>query len=213
MAPSPLAPVKPIPAAKEKGPAQVNVPSLQAEPTTTTDKNTTCREQLTVNQLLTSPKEAYTSLKEEVGLFIIRQFLSQSQDGATILLKTGGQVIKYFFKLKIKTFIFKTKDKIIHFQPLELVKRSRARKTTDKVTRKTAIHRSKVVAETRTVVSGGAAGTQFKDELRTMGRLEREALLKEALGKEFKITIPRGDILAMKADLGETWYKVRKLRR
>ena len=115
--------------------------------------------------------------------------------------------------MKIKTFIFKTKDKIIHFQPLELVKRTRARKKTDKVTRKTAIHRSKVVAETRTVVSGGAAGTQFKDELHTMGRLEREALLKEALGKEFKITIPRGDILAMKADLGKTWYKVRKLRR
>ena len=46
-----------------------------------------------------------------------------------------------------------------------------------------------------------------------MGRLERKALLKEALGKEFKIAIPRGDILAMKADLSETWYKVRKLRR
>ena len=28
------------------------------------------------------------------------------------------------------------------------------------------------------------------------------------MGKEFKIAIPRGDILAMKA---ETWYKVRKL--
>ena len=91
------------------------------------------------------------------------------------------------------------------------MKRTRARKTTDEVTRKTARHRSKVVAETRTAVSGGAAGTQLKDELRAMGRLEREALLKEALGKEFKITIPRGDILAMKADLGETWYKVRKL--
>ena len=93
------------------------------------------------------------------------------------------------------------------------MKRTRARKTTDEVTRKTARNRSKVVAETRTAVSGGAAGTQLKDELRAMSRLEREALLKEALGKEFKITIPRGDILAMKADLGETWYKVRKLRR
>ena len=107
--------MKPIPAAEEEGPARVNVPSLQAELTTTTDTNKTCREQLTVNQLLTSPKEAYTSLKEEVGLFIIRQFLSQSQDGETILLKTGGQLIKYFFKLKIKTFIFETRDKIIHF--------------------------------------------------------------------------------------------------
>ena len=42
---------------------------------------------------------------------------------------------------------------------------------------KTAGHRSKVVAETRTAMSGGAADTQLKDELYTMGRLEREALL------------------------------------
>ena len=79
--------------------------------------------------------------------------------------------------MKIKTFIFKTKDKIIHFQPLELVKRTKARKTTDELTMKTAGHGSKVVAETRTAMSGGAADTQLKDELYTMGRLEREALL------------------------------------
>ena len=60
---------------------------------------------------------------------------------------------------------------------------------------------------TRTAVSGGAAGAQLVDELKEMGRLEREALLKEALGKEFKMTIPRSDIVAMKAELGETWYK------
>jgi len=94
-----------------------------------------------------------------------------------------------------------------------LVKRTRPRKTTDNVCTKTTRKRSKAVAETRTAVSGGAEGTQLKDELRAMGRVEREALLKEALGKEFKITIPHGDILAMKADLGETWYKLRKLRR
>lgn len=94
-----------------------------------------------------------------------------------------------------------------------MVKRTRARKTTHEVTRKTARQRSKVVAEIRIALSGGAAGTQLKDELRAIGRIEREALLKETLGKEFKITIPRGDILAMKADLGKTWYKVRKLRR
>ena len=61
--------------------------------------------------------------------------------------------------MKIKTFIFKTNDKIIHIQPLELVKRTKARKTTDEVTKKTARYRSKVVAETRTAMSGGAAGT------------------------------------------------------
>lgn len=93
------------------------------------------------------------------------------------------------------------------------MKRTRARKSTDNASKKTVRKRSKAVAETRTAVSGGAAGTQLKDELRAMGKVEREALLKEALGKEFQITIPKGDILAMKADLGETWYKLRKLRR
>ena len=39
--PSPPVPVKPIPAAEEKGPAQVNVPSIQAELTTTTGTTTT----------------------------------------------------------------------------------------------------------------------------------------------------------------------------
>ena len=122
--------------------------------------------------------------------------------------------VHFFF---LTTLHFKTwheqHDYYMNFQPLELVKRTRARKTTDEVTKKTVRQRSKVVADTRTAVSGGAAGTQLVDELKAMGRLEREALLKEALEKEFKITIPRGDILAMKADLGETWYKVRKLRR
>lgn len=46
-----------------------------------------------------------------------------------------------------------------------------------------------------------------------MVRLEREVLLKEVLGKEFKIIILRGDILVMKVDFGEIWYKVRKFRR
>ncbi|XP_022805757.1 uncharacterized protein K02A2.6-like [Stylophora pistillata] len=101
----------------------------------------------------------------------------------------------------------------IYKEPLELVKRTRVWKTTDEVRRKTARQRSKVVAETRITLGGGAGGTQLKDEMRAIGRMEREALLKGALGKDFKITIPRGDILAVKADLSETWYKVRKLRR
>ena len=54
------------------------------------------------------------------------------------------------------------------------------------------------LAATRTTVSGGAEGTQLKDELRAMAKLKRVALLKECLGKEFKITVPQGDILTMK---------------
>ena len=98
-------------------------------------------------------------------------------------------------------------------QPLELVKRTQPRKTTDKVCQKTTRKQTKAITKTRRVISGGAEGTQLKDELKAMGKVEREALLKECLGKDFKISIPQGDILAMKADLGETWYKLRKLRR
>ena len=47
------------------------------------------------------------------------------------------------------------------------------------------------LATTRTAVSGGAEGTQLKDELTEIAELERETLLKECLGKEFKIIIPR----------------------
>ena len=48
--------------------------------------------QVCVQQLLHSPQGEFSSLKEEVGLFIIQQFLAKSQNGATILLKTGEQV-------------------------------------------------------------------------------------------------------------------------
>ena len=55
------------------------------------------------------------------------------------------------------------------------------------------------LATTRTAVSGGAEGTQLKDELiREIAELERETLLKECLGKEFKIIIPQGNTLTMK---------------
>ena len=69
--PSPLVPVKPIPAAEEEGPTQLKVPSVQAELTTTTGTTITCGEQLSFNQLLTSPKEVHSLVKEEVGLFIM----------------------------------------------------------------------------------------------------------------------------------------------
>ena len=77
-----------------------------------------------------------------------------------------------FIFVFLMTLHFKTwheqHDNYMNFQPLELVQRTRARKTTD-VTKKTARQRSKIVAETRTAVSGGAAGTQLVDELKAMG--------------------------------------------
>ena len=57
------------------------------------------------------------------------------------------------------TFQNMAHDYYLNFHPLELVKRTRARKTSDEVQKKTVRKRSKVVSETRTAVSGGAAGT------------------------------------------------------
>ena len=55
--PSPLVPH--ICRCSGKGPAQLNVPSVQAELTTTTGTTTTCGEQLSVNQLLTRPNYSF----------------------------------------------------------------------------------------------------------------------------------------------------------
>ena len=73
--------------------------------------------------------------------------------------------------------------------------------------------RSKLLSDTRERISGGSTIIQQKDELKLLTKGEREKLLKDSLGKDFKICVPLGDILALKADLGETWYTLRKLKR
>ena len=79
--PSPLVPVKPIPAAEEKGPAQINVPSIQAELTTTTSTTTTCGEKLSVYQLLTSPKELAFGWTNGIGCLWESQWTNISSFG------------------------------------------------------------------------------------------------------------------------------------
>ena len=88
--PPPPPPVTPPPALAAAPAVAEHVPALTQ--LTEPGPASTYAEQLTVQQLLQSPQEVYPSLKKEVGLLVIRQFLSQSQDGTTILLKTSGQV-------------------------------------------------------------------------------------------------------------------------
>ena len=73
-------------------PTEIHLPAAEANPLPVPAP---AFGQLTVQQLLQSPNNAFSSVKEEVGLFIIRQFLAKSQDGATTLLKTGGQVNRF----------------------------------------------------------------------------------------------------------------------
>ena len=65
---------------------------------------TTYAQQLTVQQLLHSPQEVNTSLKKEVGLFIIRQFLSHT-GGSRIFFRRGcTRLLLYFNNNKPHSF-------------------------------------------------------------------------------------------------------------
>ena len=44
-------------------------------------------------------------------------------------------------------------------------------------------------------------------------KAEREKMLRDALGKELVLELPEGEALAMKADLGLSWFRLNKLRR
>ena len=62
------------------------------------------------------------------------------------------------------------------------------------------------------VCSGGEQGFQLGDEIKQCSMEEREEILKELQGG-FKVRIPTNCALAMKADLGIPWSKLRAIRR
>ncbi len=62
--------------------------------------------------------------------------------------------------------------------------------------------------EHREAASAGQSSSQLQDEIKFLGKDERQKLL---TGVGFTVDIPAG--LAMKVDHGMTWFKVRELRR
>ncbi len=75
---------------------------------------------------------------------------------------------------------------------------------------KTLRRRSHEIMEHREAASGGESSSQLQDEVKLLGKEERQKLLTDA---GFTIDIPPGHGLSMKVELGMTWYKVRELRR
>lgn len=60
----------------------------------------------------------------------------------------------------------------------------------------------------------GQMDTQAVQYLKTKkDKEEREQLIREALGKELVLELPEMQSLAMKADLGLSWFRLNKLRR
>ncbi len=70
--------------------------------------------------------------------------------------------------------------------------------------------RTDVMSTIREMTSGGDSSSQLAAEIKHLSKEEREDLLSEA---SLPVTIPPNHALAMKADLGIPWKKLRILRR
>ena len=79
-------------------------------------------------------------------------------------------------------------------------------------TSKTVLARTKELNQHREVLSGGEQGFQLAKEVKACSLEEREQILME-LQSGIKVVIPTSHALAMKADLGIPWSKLRAIRR
>ncbi len=79
------------------------------------------------------------------------------------------------------------------------------------VSQKTLKRRSQEIAEIHTIVSGSCASDQLQSEIKSHPKVEREQMLKSI--SKIKIEVNPEHGLAMKADLGIPWNKLRTMRR
>jgi hypothetical protein len=79
-------------------------------------------------------------------------------------------------------------------------------------TSRTVLARSKGLAQHRSVSSGGDHTFQLQKEVKACTIEDREKILEE-LQDGVKIIMPTSSALAMKADLGIPWAKLRAIRR
>ena len=76
--------------------------------------------------------------------------------------------------------------------------------------KRTIERRTEVLGHVRQLASGGDISAQFAAEIKVLNTAEREDLLHQA---QLPVVIPANHALAMKADLGIPWNKLRILRR
>lgn len=116
---------------------------------------------------------------------IIKRLLSESDDGTTISVSTSGK-------------------------PLTLVRVPHAIVATSDASPKTITRRNKTIEKVRDLVSCGDSSSQLQEEIKHLSKSERQDLLHKA---GFTLDIPAEQGLAMKADLGIPWTKLRVIRR
>lgn len=89
----------------------------------------------------------------------------------------------------------------------------RAEKSSSGVTGRHLLRRTRYLEDVGASISQGQMDTHLIHSLRLMDKQEREAVLRDALGKELVLQLPEGQTLAMKADLSMSWFRLNKLRR
>ena len=76
--------------------------------------------------------------------------------------------------------------------------------------KRTIEQRTEVLCSVRQIASGGDSSAQLAAEVKALTQTERDDLLQQA---QLPVVIPANHALAIKADLGIPWNKLRILRR
>ena len=89
-----------------------------------------------------------------------------------------------------------------------------AEKSSTDVSARQLRNRTKDLQTVGDVLSKGQMDIQLVQYLKTKkNKEERELMIKAALGKDIILELPEKQSLAMKADLGMSWFRLNKLRR
>ena len=86
-------------------------------------------------------------------------------------------------------------------------------KSTEEIGERKLRNRTRDFQRVGASISGGQIDLLVVNHLKKKGKEDREKLLKEALAKELVLELPKRHTLAMKEDLGLSWFKLDKLRR
>ncbi|XP_070568023.1 uncharacterized protein [Ptychodera flava] len=125
---------------------------------------------------------------EELATAIVKHKLDENKNsGSIVKFKTGGQ-------------------------PLVLMKTTQPRKASDECSKSTLVKRSKILSNMRVEVSGRGRGSicQAAVDIQRMEETDRNQML-SSIG--LLPDVKPGAGLLLKADLGITWSKLRKMRR
>ena len=118
--------------------------------------------------------------------------------------------ISYFSSFPLYTYSILTST---FFKPLVVRHVPQAEKGSSEVSSRHVRSRTRELQHMGASISKNEMNVHVVDHLKGKDQEEREALLKEALGKELVLELPQEQSLMMKSDVNLTWFQLNKLRR